>query len=266
MFNNLIESSSHKNELKRRGSFVLYTVASYAIFFVIAGVASIYAYDARLEDQSTEISILTFPPPAAQEPATPPDRGRDNNASRNNSSASNQPTRPVLYERADNPTNAPTDIGITAPTIPPAPPTAVLGDTVADPPGSGNSNNSGSGSGGGGTNLVTNLEPPPAPQPTPTPAPKVVKVSTILNGRALELPKPPYPPTAKMMGLSGNVNVQVLIDESGKVISARAVEGPPILKQISERAAYQARFSPTILGGQPVKVSGVIIYNFVLQK
>jgi TonB family protein len=266
MFNNLIESSSHKNELKRRGSFVLYTVASYAIFFAIAGVASIYAYDAHLEeDQSTEISILTFAPPAAQEPVVP-DRGRASNASRNSSSVATQPVRPVLYERADNPTNPPTNIGTTAQIIPPAPPGTRLGNFVADLPGSGSSNNSGSGSSERGTNLVTNLEPAPTPAPTPVPASKILKLSTLLNGKALDLPKPAYPPTARLMRLSGAVNVQVVIDESGKVVSARALEGPPILKQASERAAYQARFSPTILGGQPVKVSGVIVYNFVLQQ
>jgi len=30
------------------------------------------------------------------------------------------------------------------------------------------------------------------------------------------------------------------------------------------KAATQARFSPTIIGEQPVKVSGVITYNFVM--
>lgn len=53
MFNNLIESTSHTREFKRRGSFMLFTMATYALLFVIAGVASIYAYYALLEDQNT---------------------------------------------------------------------------------------------------------------------------------------------------------------------------------------------------------------------
>jgi len=61
MFNNLIESSSHRREFKRRGSFFLFTTATYALLFVIAGVVSIYAYDARLEDQNTEIVTLLSP-------------------------------------------------------------------------------------------------------------------------------------------------------------------------------------------------------------
>ena len=62
--------------------------------------------------------------------------------------------------------------------------------------------------------------------------------------------------------MSGAVTVQILLDETGKVISARAVSGHPLLQAAAVKAAYQARFSPTILSDQPVKVSGIITYNF----
>jgi protein TonB len=86
----------------------------------------------------------------------------------------------------------------------------------------------------------------------------------VLNGRALQLPKPPYPQLARTTGISGVVTVQVLIDESGRVLSAQAISGHPLLRSAAAQAARQARFSPTILGDQPVKVSGVITYNFTL--
>jgi protein TonB len=262
MFNNLIESSSHRSELKRRGSFFLFTTATYALLFVIAGVASIYAYDARLEDQSTEISILTFAPTnLPNEPVRQPVRGRQN-PSRTNSAVSSQPTRPILYDRPDNPTNPPDNIGTIAPTIPPAPPGAIVGPTVTHPPGSGNPNDSGLGSNGRGDTTVINIEPAP---PAPTPAPRIIKSSEILNGKALTLPKPMYSQMAKAMHIEGKVNVQVLIDEKGKVVSAKALDGPPLLRAACEKAAYQALFSPTLLSRQPVKVSGLITYNFVLQ-
>jgi TonB family protein len=70
---------------------------------------------------------------------------------------------------------------------------------------------------------------------------------------------------ARQIRLQGAVNVQVLIDETGKVISAKAVSGHPLLIVAAQQAAMQARFSPTIVGEQPVKVSGVITYNFVMQ-
>jgi TonB family protein len=69
---------------------------------------------------------------------------------------------------------------------------------------------------------------------------------------------------AKNIRLQGTVSIQVLIDESGKVISAKAVSGHPLLIGESQKAAMLARFSPTTINGQAVKVSGVITYNFVL--
>jgi protein TonB len=77
------------------------------------------------------------------------------------------------------------------------------------------------------------------------------------------LPKPAYPAAAKAVRASGSVSVQVLISESGSVISASAVSGHPLLRAAAVSAARGARFSPTLLSGQPVKVSGVITYNFV---
>lgn len=70
---------------------------------------------------------------------------------------------------------------------------------------------------------------------------------------------------ARQAGASGTVVVQVLIDEEGNVISAHAVSGHPLLQAICVQAAQGAKFSPTRLAGQPVKVSGVITYNFVAQ-
>jgi TonB family protein len=87
----------------------------------------------------------------------------------------------------------------------------------------------------------------------------------VLNGKAIVKPQPAYPPIAKAARASGTVTVQILVDEEGYVIAANAVSGHPLLQQAAVFAARQARFSPTLLEGQPVKVSGVITYNFVLQ-
>jgi protein TonB len=61
------------------------------------------------------------------------------------------------------------------------------------------------------------------------------------------------------------VTVQVTVDEEGNVISAHAVTGHPLLQGAAVAAARQAKFAPTKLSGQPVKVMGVIVYNFVAQ-
>lgn len=98
-----------------------------------------------------------------------------------------------------------------------------------------------------------------APQPTPSAAPIE---GGVLNGHALELPKPSYPEAARRARITGTVRVRVVIDENGKVVSAQALDGPAELRKAAEDAAFKARFSPTRLMGQPVKVSGEIDYNF----
>ena len=87
----------------------------------------------------------------------------------------------------------------------------------------------------------------------------------VMNGKALALPHPAYPPIARVAHASGSVKVQVLIDEQGNVIAAHAVDGHPLLQAVSVAAAREAKFSPTLLEGEPVKVTGVIVYNFVAQ-
>jgi outer membrane biosynthesis protein TonB len=59
--------------------------------------------------------------------------------------------------------------------------------------------------------------------------------------------------------------VQVLIDENGNVVAAHATSGHPLLQAAATNAARASKFTPTKLSGQPVKVNGVIIYNFVAQ-
>ena len=87
----------------------------------------------------------------------------------------------------------------------------------------------------------------------------------VLNGKATSMPAPEYPPIAKQAHASGVVKVQVTIDEGGNVILAKAISGHPLLQSAAVSAARQAKFPPTRLSGQPVKVQGVLIYNFTGQ-
>ncbi|HKG15083.1 MAG TPA: VWA domain-containing protein [Pyrinomonadaceae bacterium] len=110
--------------------------------------------------------------------------------------------------------------------------------------------------------------PPEASRPAPPgePAPSKTPVSAgVLNSKAVSLPKPGYPSTAKSVGAQGKVVVELTIDEAGKVVRARAVSGHPLLQKAAVAAALQARFSPTLLSGEPVSVTGTISYTFLLQ-
>lgn len=104
-------------------------------------------------------------------------------------------------------------------------------------------------------------EPPPSPGPKPILKPVS---GGVLNGTAVSLPPPLYPDAAKRMRTQGVVSVEVILDETGKVVSANATSGPQILRDAAVQAALKARFSPTKLSGQPVKVSGLINYKFAL--
>jgi tetratricopeptide (TPR) repeat protein len=86
----------------------------------------------------------------------------------------------------------------------------------------------------------------------------------VLNGKALKLVQPNFPAIARNSG-GGIVRVQVVIDENGKVVSAKAVDPGPVhlaLIAAAEDAARHSLFTPTRLSGVPVKVSGIIIYRF----
>jgi TonB family protein len=109
--------------------------------------------------------------------------------------------------------------------------------------------------------VITLDEPPPSPGPKPILKPVS---GGVLNGTAVSLPPPIYPDAAKRMRTQGVVQVDVILDETGKVVSANASSGPGILRDAAVQAALKARFSPTKLSGQPVKVSGVINYKFAL--
>lgn len=100
-------------------------------------------------------------------------------------------------------------------------------------------------------------------EPPPPPRSSDLKISGgVLDGKAVSKPAAAYPPIAKAARASGTVTVQVLVGESGEVVSAKAVSGHPLLQQSAVDAARRAKFSPTFLSGQPVKVTGVVTYNF----
>lgn len=88
---------------------------------------------------------------------------------------------------------------------------------------------------------------------------------SVLNGKAISMPQPRYPDAAKTSRVMGSVVVKVWLDESGAVTKLNAVCGPSMLAEASVEAARRARFTPTLLDGKPVKVSGFITYNFILQ-
>jgi protein TonB len=272
MFDTLVESGSHSGDLARKGSFFLGTMVLYSIVLVAVAVLSVYLYNDSIPDPSLELLTLVAPVPMQADEAP---KAQD---------------EPKPAAKAEPQVAMVKDMAVIAPvtkTNEVAPPTARVvptnktlnvvvgdrdvGDVNAVPTGAAVGIVGGTGGGGAGTGGAPKVEvndeppPPPAPKPTPEPPRKTVVSGGVLNGKAISKPQPAYPPIAKAARASGTVTVQILVDESGRVVSASAVSGHPLLQQAAVAAARGARFSPTLLSGQPVKVSGVITYNFVLQ-
>jgi protein TonB len=263
MFENLVESGSHKQDLGRKGSFLLGTVAIYFVIGTALLVFGIMYADSQLDQQDLELTTLVAPVPVPQQQNEPE---RQQEAKPQNKDQ-NVDVRKELIADVSESRVAPKEISAKASDIPPVRRgvTTVIGDTssnaaapVASGPGTG------TGVATGPTRVNIAEDPPPPPEPKPTP-PRAPISGGVLNGKAISLPKPNYPPIARQAHASGTVVVQVTIDENGSVISAHAVSGHPLLQAVAVSAARGARFSPTKLSGQPVKVTGVITYNFVAQ-
>ncbi|HEX8847622.1 MAG TPA: TonB family protein [Pyrinomonadaceae bacterium] len=265
MFDQLVESTVHHEDSSRKGWFFLGTFTFYFIAALIGLVLAINAYDRSLALPQADLKLIAevaVEPPAPKPPEEKPDEPRPQ------PKAQTEVQVPTVTEFATTRAEA-AEVGkkTAAANVPPDVAGARLGKENIIPEGGGNPFGTGTGppTSTAPPPIVDAEPPPPPPQPTPVPKPRAPISGGVLNGKAISLPKPPYPPIAKAAKASGTVTVQVTIDESGKVISAKAVSGHPLLQQAAVQAAYGARFTPTQLSGQPVKVTGVITYNFVAQ-
>src|SRR5829696_3498097 len=262
MFDNLVESSSHKQDISRKGSFIVITALIYGVLLVGFFVAGILWYDAHLAEQELELTTLVAPVPVPQQQKEPEQKQE----AKPQKVEQNVDIRKELIADVAESRLPPKEISAKASDVPP------VRRGVTTVIGSNDSNAAAPMPAGPGTGSVVGAparvqiadEPPPPEAPKPTP-PRAPISGGVLNGKAMSLPKPSYPPIARAAHASGTVVVQVLIDENGSVVSAHAVSGHPLLQAVAVGAARQARFSPTKLSGQPVKVTGVIQYNFVAQ-
>ncbi|MDT4955005.1 MAG: periplasmic protein TonB [Acidobacteriota bacterium] len=275
MFGNLVESGSHKGDNARKSSFFIGTLAVYALAFLAIGVGSIYAYNTHVDNQDLRLVSLVAPTEPSEAP-TPQRRSAPRPAAAGSKSSVAVVRTPPLITRMD-PQLVPNHVSV-APPVPEMPQGTIFkigiptagdnnfgGSTGNKTPGDGSGDN-GSGNSSKMDELVRETPPPPPiKKEVAKPAEPRTISKGVVNGQATSLPRPVYTQIAKAAHASGLVTVQVLIDETGKVISAHALNGHPLLLKEAVQAAYQARFTPTLLSNQAVKVSGIITYNFVMQ-
>lgn len=274
MLDQLVESKSNTGENVRRSGFLLTT-----FIILVSALVSVWVYSLFAKDYGVsgdlELSELVAPVPITEEEPPPPEPEEPEKKQVVQEKQVDMSVRKDNILRIEESPQMPTEIKVTAPTQKARP----KGDFIVDPnaaevtrsaPSTSARTGDTGGGGGGFAREPQQVEKPDPPKvdiekPPPPPPPKPTKPISkgVVNGSALSLPKPPYPAAARAVRASGAVNVQVLIDENGSVVSANAVSGHPLLRQAAESAARGAKFKPTLLSGQPVKVNGVIVYNFV---
>jgi len=108
----------------------------------------------------------------------------------------------------------------------------------------------------------------PAPSNVSGPGYRLIEQIPVFNkelaSKIISKPDPVYPSEAQVRRIDGTVFVSVVVDESGRVLSAGSNTPIPFLIEAAVEAAYQAWFSPTICNGQPVLTRGIIRYQFAL--
>ncbi len=99
-------------------------------------------------------------------------------------------------------------------------------------------------------------------------APKPIQflnIGAAMKNQAVKLIMPVYSVLDKQRNLQGVVTVEITLDEKGEVIEAKGTTGPKTLRSAAEDAARRTKFKPTLSEGRPIKSSGFINYNFVVQ-
>ena len=271
MLNQLIESKDHREENVRKNGFLLTTLGVLAAVLVCGWTYSLFAKNFGMGTGDFELSSLVAPV-AVTEDAPPPKP--EPKVERTQNPASNKVILKDLYSDMANTKNPPKEVNGVKDVVSAERfnlKNVELGNINQIPENPGrnvSSDDSGCGLCPGSDNKLNQeqeKEPELVVKPSPKPSPKNLppKSLGVVNGIATYLAKPPYPPSARALRITDSVSVQVLIDETGKVVSASAVSGNLLLRSVSENAARQSKFSPTYLSNQPVKVTGVIVYKFI---
>ncbi len=264
MFDKLVESDTTGAEFKNRSRYFMVSSVVVGILFLTAVVYSLYAADIGLGTGNFDIAEMLAP---VASDAPEPEARRPQAASTTDSATPRNVNSDMA--RIDEHPIAPIDVS-SVPNSRPSRSWEPFNPNLPETFGSGQPPARGPGSGTMGSTAINGEKVEPdepterhsEPPPVIKAKPKTMVSEGVINGKATYLPVPQYSAAAKAVDAKGTVNVQVTIDEEGNVISAKAASGHPLLKPAAERAARQAKFSPTYLSKVAVKVTGVIVYHF----
>lgn len=100
----------------------------------------------------------------------------------------------------------------------------------------------------------------------PAEAKPVVRGGIVSAPRLLRSVQPVYPPLALSSRIEGDVQIQALIGQTGKVISTKVVSGPILLRHAATDAVKQWRYSPATLDGKPTSMEYKVTVSFHLNQ
>src|SRR5436309_2390617 len=230
MFDKLIESDSSRADFKPRSRYFFFSSLLVSLLFISAVVFSIYAADIGLGNDNLELTAILRP---VDTPPTQPDSPRPRQQNPTIQQTNDRQERMFNIQRTDEPQVIfPPISSLPNPYLSRPPEDFRIGqeERVAPPDEAPQSDKNGTGSSetsvpNRNVEAVTKIEPQTEP-PEPV-TPQRPKNIGVVNGIAIYLPKPQYPSSALQLNIQGKVDVQITIDESGNVISAKAASGHP---------------------------------------
>jgi TonB family protein len=286
MLDKLVVSKNNDVENRRLGSFLLTTTTGALSILTFALVYSLFTYNSALGNDNLHLSALVAPVTIAEQ-APPPEQPAQQKPQAVAATVNNLPTRRENMLRVDEtPLKPPTNVSVAQNQQMARPNSRFTLDNSDSNPSAAGSGAIERGNGGTGSGQMSGIsgllkptvvetakndavEPPPvlktAPKPPIVAPEKKIVSGGVVNGKAINLVVPAYSAAAKAVHAAGRVEVQVMINEDGRVVSASVVSGHPLLTPAALSAARSSKFTPTLLSNQRVKVTGIIVYNFKAQ-
>lgn len=279
MLDKLVISKNNDKENRRLNGLFSGTIMLAAIGLTLAFTFSLFGFQLGLDDSDLELSSLTMPVAVEESKPEPPKIQKQTSSSEN--VKSDIPTRVANIQRLDEtPAKSPDSVSVT-PSKNQARPNSPfkIGTIDTTPTNSSGVKRDGAENGKlDNTGILNNQSKiiekdeeipvlkPTVKEPKKDESVKVPRIISrgVINGSAKYLAQPIYSAAAKTVRANGRVEVQVIIDETGRVTSANVISGNPLLRDSALDAARKSTFSPTKLSDVPVKVSGIIVYNFNL--
>ncbi|MGI8641320.1 MAG: TonB family protein [Pyrinomonadaceae bacterium] len=275
MLDKLIESKNNGGENRRLSGFLLTTFLTVVSVLTFGLIYSLFSQTLAMGSESLDVSTLVAPITIVEQ--SPPPEPRQN-PQPTEKTTDKAPSRIVNMQRPEeSPIKPPDSVSVSQnkyqarPNFP-----FVLKNIDSNPAASTVSGISDGKNTIGLSGTVTPteatekmiIEKPPIIKQTVKPIAeksKTIVTGGVVNSKAINLVKPIYSAAARAIRAGGEVKVQVTIDEDGNVISAKAINGHPLLRDSAVNAAKSSKFTPTTLSKQKVKVTGIIIYNFAVQ-